>query len=224
MRLALVSSLAALVVAPLAAQAAQPPTRWAVTLTGRVTESYSYSRVLREPECVISRMGSAKRELVVRSVRATTISVREAGTRVVYRPSAVARVSVRTVPGQGWWSELRRCRGNQLEKRSGTCPARPPSSRVVSASFRRWGTNRIAFLPRPARPVDLCGAGRSVTPDAWLHVAPGRADEVALARGSRLRVTARAATTRDGNIVEEPEFTVGENLRVAWTLRFRRLG
>lgn len=224
MRLALVSFLAALGAAPLAAQAAEPPTRWAVTLSGRVTESYSYEQAVRDPECVISRSGTVRRELVLRSVRPTTIGVRKAGTRVVYRPSAVARVAVRTVPGEGSWTELRRCRGGPLERRSGTCPARPPSSRVVSAAFRRSGTNRIAFRRRAAQAVVLCGAGRSVTPDAWLHVAPGRVAELALARGSRVRVTARGATTRGGSIVEEPDLTVGESLRVAWTLRFRRLG
>ena len=49
MRLAVVVLLAALVALPLAANAAQPPTRWAVSLNGRVVERYDYGNA--KPRC-----------------------------------------------------------------------------------------------------------------------------------------------------------------------------
>ncbi len=62
MRLAVVVFLAALVALPLAANAAQPPTRWAVSLNGRVVEDYNYGNTSRDAECVVRRFGMTTRE------------------------------------------------------------------------------------------------------------------------------------------------------------------
>jgi hypothetical protein len=221
MKLVLVGVLAALAV-PIAAGAAGQSQDWSATLTGRIVEEYGYTQAIRDSDCTVTRIGHTRREVVVRSLRPTALRVEEVGTRVRYRPSSVGRVSVRTVAGGGGWSETLRCRGGPIERRDGTCEAAPASRRVERVAFRRAGTNRIAFRSRGASPVALCGAGRAVRSDTWLHVAPGRVDEVMLASGRRARVVARGATTLDRNVVEEPQFTVGQNARITWTLAFRR--
>ena len=223
MRLAVIGFLLVLA-GPLSAGASEAPQRWSVRLNGRVVEAYSYSQSRPEAECTVNRIGGVKREVLVRSVGPTVIRVAEVGTRVSYRPASLAHVSVRTIPGAGWWSETRTCRGDPIERRSGTCAAKPASTRVVRAAFRWSGTNRIAFRSRAPAAFELCGADRLVSPDAWLHVAQGRVDELVLTTGRRKTVSAHAQATRGGNIVEERNLTVGQSLRVVWTLRFRRLG
>jgi len=60
--------------------------------------------------------------------------------------------------------------------------------------------------------------------DAWLSVAPGRLDEEVLLAGSRRRVVARADVSRDAMLLfEPPSGSMTQNLRVVWTLLFRRL-
>jgi hypothetical protein len=222
MRLAAVSFLAALVAAPLAAQAAQGPTRYRVVLTGRIVESYSYSQNRTEVECQISRIGSSRREVVVRSLQPTTLGVVRVEGRASYQPAAVSRVREVSSIADGKWFETRRCRGAPLERTSGSCAAKTGPTRVLRPAFRWAGPNRIAFRPRRAQQVALCGLAGAVKTDAWLNVAPGRVDEETLIAGSRSRVVARAGTSRNGNIVEEPTLNVGQDATIRWTLTFRR--
>jgi hypothetical protein len=222
MRLAAVSFLAALVAAPLAASAPQAPARYQAMLTGRIVESYSYSQSRTEPECQISRLGSVRRHIVIRSLQATPVAVAATGGRASYRPAALGRIRVTDSLGEGSWFETRRCRGGPIERTSGSCAARNGQSRVIRAAFRWAGPNRISFRPRPAQQVTLCGLSRAVKTDAWLNLAPGRVDEEALLSGSLRRVLARASSSRNGNIVEEQNLTVGQDATIRWTLTFRR--
>jgi hypothetical protein len=222
MRLAAVSFLAAFVAAPLAAQAAQAPARYRVVLTGRIVESYSYSQNRTEFECQISRIGSSRREVVIRSLRPTAVRVIRLDGRASYEPAALTRVRVTSATGDSKWFETRRCRGAPLERTSGSCAAKTGPTRILRPAFRWGGPNRIAFRPQRAQQVGLCGLTPTVRTDAWLNLAPGRVDEETLIAGGQARVVARAATSRNGNIVEEPTLNVGQDVAIRWTLTFRR--
>ena len=69
MRLAVLGFLAALVALPFAAEAAQPPTRWAVTLSGSVVETYDYGNANRTAECTVRRFGKTTREWRIAGAR-----------------------------------------------------------------------------------------------------------------------------------------------------------
>ncbi|HJY24443.1 MAG TPA: hypothetical protein VJ649_02065, partial [Actinomycetes bacterium] len=69
MRLAVLSFVVALVALPLAAEAAEPPTRWAVTLSGRVVEQYNYGKAGRQDACMLRRFGRTTREWRVASAQ-----------------------------------------------------------------------------------------------------------------------------------------------------------
>lgn len=225
MKLAVLSFLAALVAAPLAAQAAAPPARYAVTLSGRVVGTYSYVRTSRENECFISRMGQERRELVFRSLRATTMEISRVRNRADYRPTTLARVRVNGTVGGRSWFESRRCRGGPVERSEGTCQPIQQRARLLRLRFRWAGVNRIWFRPPAARGpnVILCGITRGLPMRGWLNEAIGRVDEDALLAGRSLRVQGRGEVRRQGNAIEEQELTVGEELTVRWTLTFRRL-
>jgi hypothetical protein len=75
MRLAALAFLAALLLAPLAAQAAQPPARFAVTLQGTIVDRLTYERTAVEDECTSHKTGNGGRGLEIRSLRPTTIAV-----------------------------------------------------------------------------------------------------------------------------------------------------
>lgn len=220
------SFLGALVAAPLAAQAADPPARWAVTLSGRVVETYSYNRIEREEECLRSRFGSSTRELRIVSVGPTVVAVTRAGGGVTYRPARLRRVQLRQSVGKGSWSEFLRCLGDPLGTGSGTCDARAVGPRAIRPSFGWRGANRISFRGSvAAAPLRLCGLGTTLSStDAWLSLAAGRVDEEALLAGRARQVVARAELTRDANLpTDSPSTQIQQKLRVAWTLRFRRL-
>jgi hypothetical protein len=225
MKLAVLSFLAALVAAPLAAQAAAPPARYAVTLNGRVVATYSYAQTSREEECVISRMGGERRELVFRSLRPTTIEVGRVRNRADYRPTAIARVRVTGTVGGRSWTEVRRCRGGPIERLDGTCAPIEQTPLLHRLRFRWAGVNRIWFRPPAAqgRAVNLCGIDRALPMRGWLNLAIGRVDEDALLAGRSLRVLARGEIRRQGNVFEEQELVAGEELTVRWTLTFRRI-
>lgn len=225
MKLGVVSLLAALIAAPLAAQAAPAPARYAVTLNGRIVESYSYMRTTRESECQISRFGSATRTTEIRSVRPTVMqAVRERG-RATYRPAILRALRLSVTTGGSNWIERRVCRAAPIETRNGTCPPRQSRARSIRARIAWGGPNRIVFRPDSSGPgnVQLCGLGQTVRSSGRLSVAPGRVDEEALLIGRARRVIARASVTRDGNIESDSQTTIGENLEVRWTLNFRRL-
>jgi hypothetical protein len=78
MRLAALAFLAALLLAPLAAQAAQSPARFAVTLQGTIVDRLTYERTAVEDECTSHKTGNGGRGLAIRSLRPTTIVARAA--------------------------------------------------------------------------------------------------------------------------------------------------
>lgn len=225
MRLAVVGFLAALIAFPLAAQAAEPPTRWAVTLSGRVVEQYDYGNVGREVECTVRRFGRTTREWRVASTRPTIVSVARSSSRALYRPGRLFRVRITTSAGKGSWTEMRQCLGDEIRTDSGTCNART-QRRVVRPAFAWGGANRIAFRRRSGRnALRLCGFDWTATsPDSWLSVASGRVDEEVLLAGKRRTVVARADVSRDAPLpFEPPSGSMTQSLRVVWTMQFRRL-
>jgi hypothetical protein len=226
MKLAAVSVVTALLAAPLAAQAAAPPARWAVTLSGRVVETYSYNESERQEECVRSRIGTSMRELRVASVAPTVVTVTRAGARATYTPPRLRRVQLRQSVGKGSWSEFLRCLGDPISRGSGSCDARSVPRRTLRPIFVWGGANRIVFRGSvAAAPLRLCGLDRTIgATDAWLNMAPGRVDEDALLARRARRVVARAELTRDANLPGEPSTTsIHQRIRVVWTLWFRRL-
>jgi hypothetical protein len=225
MKVAGVGVLAALLAAPLAAQAAQSPARWSVTLNGRVVEAYSYAQSGRNSECVVSRVGSEERELAVRSLRATVVSVARAGNRADYEPAAIARVRETGMVGGRRWTESRRCRGDPPETTFGTCAPTSQPARTLRARFRWAGVNRIWFRPPVRRPatIRLCGLERTVESGSWLNLALGRVDEHALLAGRSRLVVARGEASLRRNLIQEQELAVSERVTVRWTLTFRRL-
>lgn len=225
MRLAALGFLAALVALPFAAEAAQPPTRWAVTLSGRVVETYNYGTASRTAECTVRRFGMTSREWRVASTRPTVVSVERLSSRARYRPGRLSRVRITRSAGKGSWTEMRQCLGDEIVTDSGTCNASSQLGRAQPV-FGWAGANRIAFRRRSGvAPLRLCGFDRAVTSsDSWLSVALGRVDEEVLLAGSRRRVVARADVSRDAMLpFEPPSGSMTQNLRVVWTLLFRRL-
>ncbi len=225
MRLVILSFLAALVAAPLAAQAAQPPARYSVTLNGRMVASYSYSRTTMESECRISRFGSATRTTEIRSLRPTVIqAVRDRG-RAAYRPAVLRALRLTSTLGGSNWTERQICRGAPIETRTGTCPPKIDRAQSVRARIAWGGPNRIVFRPDSSGPatVPLCGLGQAVRSNGRLSIAPGRVDEEALLLGRARRVLASASVTRDGNVGSDPQTSIGEKVEVRWTLTFRRI-
>lgn len=225
MRLAVLGFLAALVALPFAAEAAQPPTRWAVTLSGRVVETYEYGSANRTAECTVRRFGKTTREWRITSTAPTIVSVRRSSSHARYRPGQLFRVRVTRSAGKGSWTEMRQCLGEEILTDSGTCSASLQRGRARPA-FGWAGANRIAFRRRSGgASLRLCGFDRTVTsPDSWLSVAPGRVDEEVLLAGSRRRVVARADVSRDAMLsFEPPSGSMQQHLRVVWTLLFRRL-
>jgi hypothetical protein len=223
MRLAALGLLAALLAAPLAAQAARPPARFAVTLQGTVVDRVTYERVLVDEECTSRRTGNGGRGLTVRSLRPTTIEVTGGATGVAYRPARVAALRVAATRLAGTYSELRSCRFLPPERRLGKCQRAAGSVRRLQAGFRS-ARNAILFRPGPSRgDVTACGLDRAML-GGWLNLAPGRIDQDALLNGRSRRVIARAAKTREGTIGGDPTFTGTQQTTVRWTLTFRRVG
>lgn len=225
MRLAALGFLAALVAAPLAAQAAQPAARFAVTLRGTVVDRVTYERIVAAEECTSQRTGQGGRSLAIRSLRPTTVEVAGSRSGVVYRPARVValRVAATTLPGS--YSELRRCRFLPPEKLTGKCNRAPGSVRRVAAGFRR-GRNAIVFrAPAPSSTdVLACGLDRQqATFGGWLHLVAGRIDQDALLAGRSRRVVVRGAGTRERKIGGGPTFTGTRKTTVRWSLTFRRL-
>jgi hypothetical protein len=221
MKLVLVSFFVVLVAAPLAAQAAQPPARFAVTLNGVVVDHFTYATTRVTEDCSIRRTGFGGRELQLRSPQATTIQVTRGPTGLVYRPSRVlARVTGKATIGS--FGDVKRCRAEPVLKASGDCKARTLEPRRVQAGFRS-GRGTLAFQ-KPAVPgdVQLCGLDQTYQ-GGWLHLAPGRVDGSALLKGIVLRVVAHGSTKREATIVSTPTLRVTQRTTVRWTLTFRRL-
>ena len=226
MRLAAFGFLAALLAAPLAAQAAQSPARFAVTLQGTVVDKVTYERTVVGEECTSVRAGYGGRSLAIRSLRPTTVEVTAGSSGVVYRPARVIALRVATTRLAGKYSELRSCRFLPPEKLTGKCARAPGSVRRIVAGFRR-GRNAIMFrAPAPSRAdVLACGLERDkATLGGWLHLVAGRIDQDALLGGRSVRVVARASGTRARKIGGDPAFTGTRRTTIRWSLTFRRLG
>jgi hypothetical protein len=224
MRLAAFGFLAALLLAPLAAQAAQPPARFAVTLQGTVVDRLTYERTVVDEECTSTRTGDGGRELAIRSARATTVEVSRRASAAVYRPARVGPLRVTTTTLPGSFLELRRCRFLPPERLSGRCDRAVSSVRRMRAGFRR-APNAILFRRPATVGPDLlaCGLDRR-SAGGWLDLVRGRIDERALINGRSLRVVARASGTRENPITGDPTLTATQRTTVRWTLVFRRLG
>ncbi|HET6641849.1 MAG TPA: hypothetical protein VFG93_01110 [Gaiellaceae bacterium] len=221
MKLALVSFFVALVAAPLAAQAAQSPARFALTLNATVVDHFTYSLVRVSEDCSIRRTGFGGRELRLRSPRATEIQVTRGPTGLVYRPGRVlARVT--GVAPIGSFGEVKRCRAEPILKGSGDCKARTLEPRRLRVGFHS-GRGMLAFQ-KPAVPgdVQLCGLDQTYQ-GGWLQLAPGRVDANALLNGTALRVVAYGSAKREATVVSTPTLRVAQRTTVRWTLAFRRL-
>ena len=223
MRLAALAFLAALLSAPLAAQAAQSPARFAVTLQGTIVDRLTYERTTVEDECTSRKTGDGGRELSIRSLRPTTIEVARDGSRLVYRPARIAAIRVAPASLSGAFLELRSCRFLPPERRRGRCERAAGSVRRLVAGFRSRRHAIVFGRPGPTREVvTACGLGRTI-PGGWLHLVSGRIDQDALLNGRSLRIVARAAGTRENLIGGEPTLKVTQRTTVRWALTFRRL-
>jgi hypothetical protein len=224
MRLAALGFLAALLSAPLAAQAAQPPARFAVTLQGTIVDRVTYERTTVDEECTTRKSGDGGRRLSIRSLRPTTIEVARGGSAVVYRPARVVALRVAATSLEGNFVELRTCRSLPPVRRSGRCERAAGAVTRMRAGFRS-GRNAIVFArPRTTREqVGVCGLGQTVA-GGWLHLASGRIDQDALLSGRSLRIVARASGTRENTIIGIPTMQGTQRTTIRWTLTFRRLG
>jgi hypothetical protein len=220
-KLALVSFFVALVAAPLAAQAAQPPARFAVTLNGVVLDHLTYGTTRVTEDCSIRRTGFGGRELQLRSPQATAIQVTRGPTGLVHRPSRVL-ASVTGKATIGSFGDVKRCRAEPILKASGDCKARTLELRRVRVSFRS-GRGTLAFQ-KPSVPGDVQACGLDPRyPAGWLELAPGRLSENALLNGTAVRVVARGAAKREKTVVDTPTLRVTQQTTIRWTLTFRRL-
>jgi hypothetical protein len=221
MKLAIVSFVAALVAAPLAAQAAAPPPRFSARLNATVVDHFTYAWTRVSEDCSVRRTGFGGRELQLRSPRATAIAITRSGAGLRYRPSAVlARVTGKATSGA--FGEVKRCRAEPILKAAGDCKAKTLVPRRVHAGFR---SGRAAFaFQKPATPgeVELCGLDPTY-PGGWLQLAPGRVNGDALLNGTAARAVARGAARREATIVDTPTLRVTQLTTVRWTLIFRRL-
>jgi hypothetical protein len=221
MRLALVGFLAALVAAPLAAQAAQPPATWAVTLSGTVTDSFEYSEGRVEERCRIRRIGTSGRRLVFRSARATRIQVARGEPVASYRPARLRAVRITGGNTGGSVTETRFCPGIPLETRRIECRATRAAPRLARLGFRARRTS-IAFV-RPGRSTaTVCGLA---APQAggWLDIATAPASHAELLAGRSRRVFVRGTATEETR-VPGPPLEIVRKTTVRWTLTFRRVG
>ena len=168
MRLVIVSSLAALVLAPIVAEAAQAPVSWSASLSGRVVETYSYTKTTASSSARSSawgRLAGARAEV---PVRLSSLFPGPVHGRLTARPVSRA-FGLRPAREAGVGSS-----GGCAERaRSKPLPA--PARR--SASPRAWfglssaGPARIGFPSgRSPEPRSVCGIEDRVSTDGWLHL------------------------------------------------------
>jgi hypothetical protein len=220
MKLAVVGFLAALVAAPLAAQAAQPPATWAVTLNGMVTDSFEYSEGRVEDRCRIRRIGTSGRQLVFRSARATRIQVARGEPGASYRPSRLRAVRITGGNTGGSVTQTKLCPGEPLETTKSDCRATRATPRLVRLGFRARRTT-ITFPPARSS-ASVCGlAARQ--PAGWLNIATAPASHNALVAGRSRRVFVRGTANEEAR-TPGPPLEIVRKTTVRWTLTFRRVG
>ncbi|HEY6583706.1 MAG TPA: hypothetical protein VIZ29_02565 [Gaiellaceae bacterium] len=217
MKLGLVSFLAALAAAPLAAQAAPSATRYSVTLQATVDEQTTYTQTITENEdCTSSKTGTDGRQLRVRTVRSARVSAIR----------GTVRVAVSGTDLGGKWSQLRRCRFEPPERLNGVCRATNVGRFVANVSFRRTAPNRVAVGaatdPRLSEEA-LCGLADRVQTGRWLELTVGKIAERRLRAGDP-RVVATGTAQRERSIMTSGSQTlkVGQTIIVRWRLVFTR--
>jgi hypothetical protein len=222
MKLGVLSFVVVLLAAPLAAQAAESPARFAITLRAMVVDRIAYEATSAEDECRIHRNGFGVRALRLRSRRPTRIGVTGGPDGAVYRPR---RVTARLTRGSGGGSfrETRLCRGAPLEAVTGACKSKRFPARRLRLAFRRTGADSLAFPGLSLGGIPACGLDQTF-PGSWLDEAEGRVDEEALLDGRSLRVVARGATTKEDVLASTPTMKISRRTTVRWALTFRRLG
>jgi hypothetical protein len=217
MKLALVSFLAALAAAPLAAQAAPSGTRYAVSLQATVAEQTTYTQSGSDGEdCTFTKTGSDGRRLLVHAVRPARVAAIRGTVRV-----AVTGARVR-----GSWSQLRKCRFSPPERLNGKCAPSRINRIVANVSFRRSAPNRIAVGPAGPRlsSLPLCGLAEPVQAGAWIDLAVGSVAERQLRAGkARVLATGTAERERTLSPATDPTLKLTQKLTIAWRLVFRRL-
>jgi len=215
MKLAALGFLAALVAAPLAAQAASSPV-YSVTLQATVRDEVTYTQTTTVPEdCTINRTGSGGLALQIRSRAVTTARALRGNLRL--------RVGGATLPGT--FSELRRCRFQPPERLRGSCVGIRLPTVVANGTFVRAGRNRVAFTPANALAAQtrLCGVSGDTVLNGGQQRAVGSVNEAAL-RAGRSRVVATGTLTRDvtGAAPNDPTVKLTEHISVRWRLVFTR--
>ena len=215
MRLAALSFLAALLAAPLAAQAASSPS-YRVALQATVRDEVTYTQATTEPEdCTVNRTGSGGLALQIRSGAVTTARALRGRLRL--------RVGGTTLPGA--FSELRRCRFQPPERLRGSCAGRALPTVVANSTFARVGPNRVALSLAnvPAAQTRLCGLSANTVLNGGQQRAVGSVNEAAL-RAGRSRVVATGTLTRDvtGPAPNDPTVKLTEHITVRWRLIFTR--
>jgi hypothetical protein len=221
MRLALVSFLAALVAAPLAAQAAQPPATWAVTLSGTVTDDFAYSEGRVEERCRIRRMGRSGRQLVFQSARATRIQVARGEPVASYRPARLRAVRITGGTTGGSVTQTKFCPGEPLETMKFECRATRAAPRLARLGFRARRTSIVFNRPGTSN-ASVCGLA-APQPAGWLHIATAPASHDALVAGRSRRVFVRGTATEETRL-PGPPLEIVRKTAVRWTLTFRRVG
>jgi hypothetical protein len=222
MRLAVVGFLAVMVAAPLAAQAAQPPARWAVTLRGTVTDSFEYSERLVEERCRVSRNGSGGRQLSFVSARPTRIQVSRVGQGTTYRPARLRAVRLTGGSNGGSSTWIRFCPGGPVETKKTECRAARSTPRLLRLGFTARPTT-ISFGRAAAQNVSVCGLGQTQA-GGWLHLANARVDHDALVAGRSRRVVIRGSASEEVTSGGNSALSVTRKTTVRWTLTFRRIG
>ena len=223
MRLAVVSFLAALVAAPLAAQAAQSSTRYSVTLRATVTDSFEYSRSGLQGRCRIRRTGSSGRQLAFASSRATRIQVGRGTQGATYRPSRLLTVRITGGSTGGSGTETKLCPGEPLETIKIDCNPKRAAPRTVRLGFRARRATIAFNRPVLRADVSVCGLDQP-QPGGWLHIVAGPTNHDALIAGRSRRVFTRAGASEEETKGLGSSLEVTRKTTVRWTLTFRRIG
>jgi hypothetical protein len=222
MRFAAAGLLAALLIAPLAAQAARPPVRFAVTLQASVTDRVAYDRRETATEdCTVRRTGSGGRTVTLRSILPTTVDVVSGRGRIAYRPSRISNVRAVAVTLGGVFAEMRACRFLPPEQRTGSCRASRPVTSTISVTFGRRGASRIGFGRVAPAPIQACGLEEQPL-GGWLSAAVGSVLERALLAGSSWRAAARGSSRQRVITSGVSTLDATANTTVRWTLTFQR--
>jgi hypothetical protein len=224
MKLGVACFLGVLVAAPLAAQAAESPAQFSVTLRATIVDTYTYAYSQSDGECTTSRRGSGGRTLSLRSIRPTRIQVIAGPQRLVYRPALLV-VRRSGTNNSGSYEEARRCRADPNEQivHADCFRGRNLANRRIALRFFRPRENRVAFRSAPRPAARVCGLNRFPLPGAWLDLARGSIDEEALLNGRSLHVIAHGTASRHGDVPGMSALNLTHSAEVSWTLTFRRL-